>query len=162
VVGADEAVQALRHVVQEHGDEHTVIGRPAHLPGILWFGQLLGWRWPSTYLQVLEKHDGVLVQDAILFSFLESVENFLTVHHSRWHRPDGYWPVGSDGCGNYYALAFAEQDESGECPVVFFEMIQSATHPRERVAATYADFVCQHMTAQCRYVNCHDGRIRGS
>lgn len=153
MASATEAVRAIRHVVQEHGDAHTRLGGTANLRGIVWFGQLLGWRWPPSYLQIIEKHDGVLVQDAIVWSFLESFEAFLRFHDA-WHRPDGFWPVATDGCGNYYALSFALQHESGECPVVFFDMIESGTEPREEVAPTYADFVIQHMARQCRRVGC--------
>src|SRR5262245_8635816 len=105
---ANQAIVAIRHVVQAHGDAQTVLGQTANLPGITWFGSLLGWSWPPSYLGVLAKHDGVRVQDAILFSFLESFELFLLVH-DKWHRSDAYWPVSTDGCGNYTALALGER-----------------------------------------------------
>ena len=148
-----QAVLAIRHVVQDHGDAGTLIGGPASTPGIVWFGRLLGWSWPASYLQVLEKHDGVCVQDAMVFSFLQSFKAFL-IFHDRWHGPNGYWPIASDGCGNYYALSFAMRRPDGECPVVFLEIIQSETEPRETVATTYAEFIISHMAAQCRRVGC--------
>ncbi len=147
MASAADAIQAIRHMVQDHGDELTRLGGNAPVSGVIWFGQLLGWRWPPSYLQVIGKHDGVLVQDAIVFSFLESFQLFLTLH-TCWHRPAGYWPVATDGCGNYYALSFGSQNEEGECPVAFFDMIESETEPLEEVAHTYADFVVQHV-ARC-------------
>lgn len=61
---AERAILAIRHVVQDHGDEGTRLGQAALLEGIRWFGGLLGWSWPPSYLEVLGKHDGVMVQDA--------------------------------------------------------------------------------------------------
>src|SRR5690348_3151312 len=116
---SERAILAIRHVVQDHGDVGTCLGRAAHCDGICWFGGLLGWSWPPSYLEVIAKHDGVTVQDAWVFGFLESVERFLLLH-GEWHKPDGYWPVASDGCGNYFALSFGHLGLSGEVPVVFF------------------------------------------
>lgn len=148
-----DAVLAIRHVVQEHGDQCTRIGGPANIESIRWFGRLLGWTWPASYIEVLAQHDGVIVQDAIVFRFLESIEVFL-LFHSTWHQPTGYWPVASDGCGNYFALALGPQNSAGECPVVFFEMISSEVDPKFTVAPSYADFVCGHMRKQCERVGC--------
>src|SRR3954469_11720093 len=85
---SEQAILAVRHVVQDHGDEGTTLGRSALCEGVRWFGGLLGWSWPPTYLEVIGKHDGVMVQDAWVFGFLESVERFLLLHEA-WHKPDG-------------------------------------------------------------------------
>lgn len=150
---SQQALLAIRHVVQEHGDEHYRLGHSASLDAIRWFGSLLGWSWPRSYLDVLAKHDGVVVQMAIVFSFIESVDRFMLLH-DHWHRPDGYWPVAGDGCGNYYALAMANRNDGGECPVVFFEMIQNREAPVYQVATNYAEFIVEHMAEQCRDVGC--------
>jgi len=153
-MNAQDAVAAIRHAVQEHGDQHTTIGRGVNLDGVEWFARLLGWgAWPSSYLGVLEKHDGVTIGGTYLYSFARSVE-LLTLFHGYWHTGAGYWPVASDGCGNYHALAMGERGPSGECPVVFFEMIQSPIEPIEQAAPTYADFVVQQMAEECRRAGC--------
>lgn len=154
---ANHAVLAIRHVVQDHGDEHTRIGSPAELDGVAWFGRLLGWEWPCSYLAVLEKHDGVHVRHADLYSFLESIEVFL-IFHDRWHKPLGFWPVSSDGCGNYYALSLDERDPAGECPVVFFEIINSSEEPLKQVADSYTAFVVRHLAQECKRVRCREWR----
>ncbi len=154
---SQDAILAIRHVVQEHGDESTRLGRPADQDAIKWFGHLLGWEWPPCYLEVLAKHDGVLVRDAIVFGFLKSIESFLILYPV-WHRRDGFWPVASDGCGNYYALAMAQRDKAGECPVVFLEMITSAETPAYSADESYVDFVSSHMRRQCESVGCSGPR----
>ena len=150
---SEDAILAIRHVVQEHGDAHTRLGRAARIEGMQWFGRLLGWSWPRNYVEVLGKHDGVLVQDAIVFGFLESIDAFL-LYHDAWHRPAGYWPVAGDGCGNYFCLALRQSAGAEEEPVVFFEMIESRDTPARRVANSYAAFVAKHMRDQCLRLGC--------
>jgi hypothetical protein len=150
---SEQAILAIRHVVQDHGDEGTRLGDAALCDGIRWFGSLLGWAWPTSYLEVIGKHDGVMVRDAWVFSFLESVERFLFLHE-RWHRPDGFWPVASDGCGNYFALSLGRTHPLGESPVVFFDMIESPEEPVELVAENYAAFIVGHMRRQCECLGC--------
>lgn len=149
----EEAVMAIRHVVQNHGDEGTILGDLIDPNPLHWFGRLLGWEWPPSYTELLARHDGVTVQDAIVFRFAESMERFLSLHED-WHRPDGYWPVASDGCGNYFALSLGKRDPAGECPVVFFEMISSCEQPDSTVAMSYAEFVRSLMRQQCERVGC--------
>ena len=146
----DQAVHAIRHAVQEHGDENYRLGRSASIDNIHWFGDLLGWTWPTSYLDVLAKHDGACINHVILTSFLESIEFFL-IFHKEWHQKDGYWAVSHDGCGNYYALSFRDQDAQGECPVVFLEYGRSV---EGTVAASYAEFVVEHLAADCRRIDC--------
>jgi cell wall assembly regulator SMI1 len=150
----EDAVRAIRHVVQDHGDEGTRLGEPADSKAFLWFGQLLGWEWPPSYVEVLARHDGVTVQDAIVSRFVESIEAFLILHES-WHHPAGYWPVATDGCGNYFALSFGHRDSNGECPVVFFEMSANDEQPESTVAASYAEFVQTQMGHQCKRLGCN-------
>jgi hypothetical protein len=102
---------------------------------------------------VIGKHDGVMVRHAWVFSFLESVETFLFLH-GEWHRPDGYWPVATDGCGNYFALSFGHPHPSGEAPVVFFDMIESQEEPVEAVAESYAAFIVRQMRRECEDLGC--------
>lgn len=149
----EAAVRAIRHVVQDHGDAGTRLGGQANAEAVHWFGRLLGWDWPRSYVDILTRHDGVMVQDAIVFGLVESIERFLMLREA-WHRPDGYWPVASDGCGNYYALAIGRRDSVGECPVVFFEMIASPEQPESTVAESYAAFVRGHMRQQCERLGC--------
>ena len=109
--------------MQEHGDENYRLDQPATVENLTWFGKLLGWMWPLSYLAVLEKHDGVCVKGvkgAIVLSFLGSIDLFLVYHEDR-HKPDGYWPVAHDECGNYFAFSMEKQDATGECPIVFLE-----------------------------------------
>ncbi len=150
---SEQAILVIRHVVQDHGDEGTRRGQATFCEGIRWFGGLLGWSWPASYLEVIGKHDGVMVQDAWVFSFLESVERFLLLHEP-WHKPDGFWPVASDGCGNVFALAFGHPSPSGEVPVVFFDMIESRERPVETIAESYAAFIVHHMQRQCEQLGC--------
>lgn len=119
-----------------------------------WFADRLGWSWPTSYVEVLSRHDGVLVQDANVYGFLESIDHFVNILHGSWHRPNGYWPVGNDGCGNYYALFMAQPPRSDDSPVMFFEMIESQEQPSRTVAANYPEFVTQQMRAQCRDAGC--------
>jgi hypothetical protein len=153
----DDAVSAIRHVVQEHGDEHTVLGAAADAAPIQWFGELLGWQWPHSYLVVLAKHDGVMVQDAIVHSFLKSFECFL-VHHDRWYKPRHFWPVAEDGCGNYWVLCLRQSKANNECPVAFLDHESDGgyLHPEHIAAETYADFVIMQMAEQCDRCGCAD------
>jgi hypothetical protein len=150
MVTADDAVLAIRHTVQDHGDEHYRLGQPGSVDNACWFASLLGWTLPPSYLSVLGKHDGVCVQGAIVLSFLESIDTFL-LYHDEWHKPNGYWPVGSDGCGDYFALAIGEADSNAECPVVFLEY---GTQNLGTVARTYAEFVVNHLARECLSAKC--------
>jgi hypothetical protein len=140
-------------VVQDHPDEGTRLGSRADAEAVRWFGQVLGWAWPPSYVDVLSRHDGVVVQDAILLGFVASIERFLPYHRS-WYRPGGYWPIASDGCGNYFALALGQRDAAGECPVVFIDTMADAEEPAYTVAASYAGFVRGHMRCQCERFGC--------
>lgn len=150
---SEQAVLAIRHVVQDHGDEGTRLGGAAQCQDVRWFGGLLGWSWPPSYLEVIGKYDGVRVQHAWIFGFLESVETFLFLH-GEWHKPDGYWPVATDGCGNYFALSFGHPRPSDEAPVVFFDMIESQDEPVETVAESYAAFIVRQMGRECERLGC--------
>jgi hypothetical protein len=90
-----------------------------------------------------------MVRHAWAFSFLECVETFLFLH-GEWHKPDGFWPVASDGCGNYFALAFGHPRPSGEAPMVFFDMIASREEPIEMVAESYAAFIVRQIRRSAR------------
>ena len=149
----DAAVSAIRHVVQDHPDEGTKLGGRADLDSVRWFGQILGWAWPPSYLDLLSRHNGVVVQHVILLGFVQSIEQFL-LHFRSWHRPDGYWPIASDGCGNYFALALGKRDLAGESPIVFIDTITSVHEPAYTAAINYARFVHEHMREQCNRVGC--------
>jgi hypothetical protein len=148
---AEHAVSSIRHVVQEHGDEHTKLGVSGSAEGIKWVGNLLGWSWPPSYLEVIEKHDGVMVGDVVLFSFLESFDCLMRLH-DQWHGVNGFWPVGSDGCGNFYA--FAAGPVSGEPPVVFLDMIESSMRPVASLGDNYAAWVVERMNLECTRAKC--------
>ena len=93
------------------------------------------------------------MRHAWVFSFLESVETILFLH-GEWHKPDGFWPVATDGCGNYFALSFGHPRPSGEAPVVFFDMIESQEQPVETVAESYAAFIVRQMRRECEDLGC--------
>jgi hypothetical protein len=150
MVTADDAVLAIRHAVQEHGDEHYRLGEPASIENVCWFGSLLGWTWPASYLAVLRKHNGVWVKGAMILSFLESIDIFL-IFHETWHKPNGFCPVASDGCGNYFVLSIGELGAMGECPVVFLEY---GTENIGIVGRTYAEFVVNHLAHECADAGC--------
>ena len=154
----EDAIRAIRHVVQDHGDENARLGAPALIKGIEWCARILGFKWPPSYLGVLGKHDGVLVCDAILLSFTESFEAFLS-YADEWYQRR-YWPVAADGCGNYWVLALAGRRPDGECPILFVETVKSPVEGSAE-AESYADFVVQCMARQCAWVSCAGERSGG-
>lgn len=133
----EDAVLAIRRAVQESAELGTKIGPPGNLDGISWFGTVMAIRWPKSYLSILARHDGVLVGDAILFSFEESIQRMLVLRDT--FRLRGYWPVGEDGCGNYYVLSLSEERD-GECPVRFIESSLDY-QPTGLCFASYAQYV---------------------
>jgi hypothetical protein len=147
---AIQAIRAIQHVVQDHGDKGTRLGSEGSPHGMEWFGRLLGWTWPPSYLEILAVYDGVMVQDAIVYSFSESIESFM-FFHDQWHRPNGFWPVGGDGCGNHYALSFGQRNSTGDCSVV---MIYQDTPETTEKGTSYADFIIRRMRDQCERVGC--------
>lgn len=149
----DRAISAIRHVVQEHGDQGTRIGQPGDPAMAQWFGSLLGIQLPPSYLGVLEKHDGALVE-LPLFSLMESVES-IAIHRERWTKP-ALWPVAEDGCGNYYVLANSCRNEIGESPVGFIDSISKTgpDAPERWVASNFASFVFFFMTQVCAERGC--------
>jgi len=114
-----------------------LLGKPADLDQIAWFGTLLSYSWPESYLSVLDKHDGVKVDGAIIFSFIQSIE-ILLIFRERF-TSKRYWPVGSDGCGNYFVLSIG-QTQDGECPVLFLDAAEDYTADGEAFK-NYAFFV---------------------
>lgn len=146
------AINAIRHVIQVHAGSDFRLGRGGNIDGIHWFGKLLGWTWPPSYIDVLSKHDGVMVGNAIIYSFLQSVEIFMILHQE-WHRMDGYWPVATDGCGNYFVLAMGKATSTGVCPVEFIEST-SGFEPAYGFAEDYAGFICQKMQEECEESEC--------
>lgn len=96
--------------------------------------------------------DGVIVGNTILLNFLESIE-ICMILPERGHRADGYWPIASDGCGNYSVLAMGKKSETGECPVEFVDAMQGYDSG-STVAESYADFVCQMMKEECESAKC--------
>jgi hypothetical protein len=112
------AVEALRLAIQNTEVPDAVLGVPADIEAMNWFGSLLGFRWPATYLAVLGKHDGFFLGGASVYSFAQSV-NLMMVFREKF-RQRSYWPVGGDGCGNYFVLALNEMNQD-ECPVYFTE-----------------------------------------
>jgi hypothetical protein len=137
----NQAVLAIRRAVQEAGEDFEHIGGAADVDQIRWFAErLLGWRWPPSYIAVLNKHDGVRFTSPILFSFHESIKVFL-VFRDQWYVDRHRWPVGGDGCGSYWVLNLDEQREDGECPVVFIDHEQGPLSAGRFAGNTYADFV---------------------
>jgi hypothetical protein len=126
------------------------LGQAASTDDLAWFGSLLGWTWPPSYLEVLGRHNGVWVKQAIIFSFLESIDVFL-LYRSEWHRHDGYWPVATDECGNYFSFSIGDRNGQGEYPVVFLEY---GTQNCGTVGRTYAEFVVNHLADECRHLGC--------
>ncbi|MBX9677487.1 MAG: SMI1/KNR4 family protein [Gemmataceae bacterium] len=89
MVTTEDAVLAMRHAVQEHGDEHCRLGRPGS--------------------------------------------------------------IGSDGCGNDFALAIGEVDSNAEGPVVSLEY---GTENIGKVARTFSEFVANHLAKECTRLDC--------
>lgn len=151
MIPPQEAIGAIHHVVQDHGDGQSRLGGPAPVEGMKWFARLLGWNWPPSYLGVLGRHDGVIVCDAILLSFTESFAVFL-LYHDIWQR-EMYWPVAADGCGNYWTISLAQSRPDGECPVLFLETCTGDTEGKIE-ADSYSDFVAKQMARQCVRADC--------
>ncbi len=148
----ENALNAIRHVVQDHSDEGTHLGVPADMESIHWFGRLLGWEWPPSYVELLSRHNGVNVQDAIVFGFLESIEIMLQ-HRETW-RHQGYWPVATDGCGNFFVMALGQRVASGEGPVIFLDAAAETNDQPSVVATSYPDFIVDQMRQQCEGFDC--------
>jgi len=144
------AVEALRHYVQDHGDQHTNLGKPRDQKTAEWTAGLVQVALPPSYLKVLEKHDGLTYE---LFSLMTSLEVYANFR-DRWGMPHRYWPVAGDGCGNYYVLAMDKIGASGESPVGFIETMESATEPAYWAASSYAHFVFFLSTRHCAEKGC--------
>jgi len=96
-VTAKLAIEALRHVVQDHGDQDTEIGKPGDAEMAKWIGKILGMTMPPSYLQILAQRNGL---DDRLFDLMYSMELY-AIYRDRWGAPVDFWPVAGDGCGNY-------------------------------------------------------------
>jgi hypothetical protein len=144
------ALEALRHYVQDHGDEDTVLGDARERGIVEWIAGLVRTTFPPSYLQFLEKHDGLSYP---LFRLLESFETY-ALYRDRWGVPRHYWPIAGDGCGNYYVLATALKDSAGEAPVAFIEPSTSAVDPNYWAASSYAHFVFFMATRLCAEKGC--------
>lgn len=150
-----QAIRFIEHVVQDHGDEHTVLGLygtgggmdPAAME---WFGRLLAWSWPPSYVETLGKYNGVIVKNAIVHSFIKSIDYFMSMRES-W-QPAKYWPVSDDECGNYHVLSLELRDDRGECPVL---AIYHDVEQPIKYADNYAQFIVRLMGEQCESVGCN-------
>lgn len=147
----ERAVAAIRHAVQDHGDEQTRIGAAGDPDRARWLASRLGITLPPSYLEVLKKHDGALVE-LPLYSLMESVE-VLSLHREGWPTA-GLWPVAGDGCGNTYVLSTSHRLEGGESPVGFVEAMTDPNGPSRWVASSYATFVLFFMAHVCAGRGC--------
>lgn len=145
-VTIDDAILAIRSAVQDFGDAETWIGRPADLDQVRWLGQLLGWEWPRSYLELIARHDGVRVRQASMPAFFDAFRLFIT-HRDPWHSLL-YWPVARDGCGDYWVIAVHNQ-EDGDCPVYFLdhETNTGIGAPARVAAPSLPAFVVQYMSS---------------
>lgn len=143
---SDPAVLAIRSAVQAASLPDAQTGGPADLDAAAWLGSLLGYRWPNSYMAVLSKHDGASAGGAIFFSIVLSIAEMLIFREK--FRSKGFWPVGGDGCGNYFVLATHEL-VSNECPVLFLE--SSADYmPTGTRYSTYSQFVVAEVVERRR------------
>lgn len=133
----DLAIAKIRDAIQGCTETHFLLGKPADLDQIGWFGALLSYSWPESYLSVLDEYDGVTVDGATIFSFIQSIE-ILLIFRERF-TSKRYWPVGSDGCGNYFVLSIG-QTQDGECPVLFLDAAEDFA-PAGETIKNYAFFV---------------------
>jgi hypothetical protein len=139
-----EAILVIRQTVQDHGDRQTSIGKPARLDQVRWLGKLLGFNWPSEYLELLSAHDGVTIRQAHIPAFFDAFRTFI-VHRETWQSLQ-YWPIAEDGCGDYWVLPLKEQ-ENGGCPVYFLDHETEAGlgGPTEIAAKSIGAFVIDYM-----------------
>jgi hypothetical protein len=139
-----EAILAIRETVQDHGDDRTVIGKPARLDEVNWLGGLLGFTWPQQYLDLIAAHDGVTVRQADVPPFFEAFRTFV-VHREPWQALQ-FWPIAEDRCGNYWVLPLREQ-QNGDCPVYFLdhESDTGMAAPAEVVADSIPAFIIDYM-----------------
>jgi hypothetical protein len=139
-----EAILVIRETVQDHGDEHTFIGRPGRLDEVNWLGKLLGFTWPQAYLDLIRGHDGVTVRKAHIPPFFDAFRSFI-VHREPWHALH-FWPIAEDGCGDFWVLSLKEQ-QNGDCPVYFLdhETETGMAAPDRFVANSIATFIIDYM-----------------
>lgn len=148
MITTEQAIHAIRYVVQEHGNAHTIIGQHAKTDDIVWLTGLLGMPIPPLYLQILSTHDGVHVIDRELYSLRESFDS-LMLFRDEWLGSTQFWPVADDGCGNYYVLLTQQKSNTGESPVAFLDHEISLTEPEFLVASSYAHFCLFQMARIC-------------
>jgi hypothetical protein len=151
-----DAVSLVRHVIQEHADEHYVLGNSARMDKIAWLATLLGWEFPQCYLDFISIYDGVFVGLDMVLSSDEAFD-ILSIFRDRWHKPDGYWPVGSDGCGDYWAMSIRQQETHPPGTVFFYdhEFTEDASRLRDFFAPDYASFVAALMRRSCEEHECN-------
>jgi len=141
----EDAILAIRSAVQDLGGPETKLGGRAPLDQVRWIGKLLGFEWPRVYLDLIAKHNGVVVNYAHLLEFFDAFRLFV-VHRDPWHALQ-FWPAAEDGCGDYWVLPLREQKE-GDCPVYFLDHETDAgmAAPTEIVAQSLPAFVVDYMT----------------
>ena len=149
------AIAHVRHVIQEHAPVHFKLGAPARLDDVRWLAKLLGWDLPDAYLRTIEIHDGVFAGfDMVLSS--DRAFKTLRIFRNEWHRPDGYWPVGADGCGSYWAMNICRQGAIPPGSVLFYDHERDADPDvlSNVFAATYPAFVSAMMQRSCNAADC--------
>jgi len=151
----DSAIAHVRHVIQEHAPSDFGLGQPARLDDLRWLANLLGWRLPDAYLRTIEVYDGVF---AGLDKILSSDCSFETLrsYRNEWHRPDGYWPVGADGCGNYWAMNVSQKNSYPPGTVFFYDHERDADPSvlSDVFTPTYPAFVSAIMRRSCDESGC--------
>jgi len=148
----EQSILAIRHVVQEHGDQHTELAGPITHDGPSFFVEKFGWRWPPDYLALLQRHDGLSVRDLTVFSFTGALEIFFVLREHL--EPHHLWPVAPDGSGNYFAIDTSRGGES----VWFLEAWREYRPAPSSQPQSVAEWLKRRATQQCVAVGCAENR----
>lgn len=150
-----DAIEIVQHVIQDHADEDYNLGKPANMGKVKWLAKLLGWNFPENYLEFISIFDGVHAGGYEVISS-DRAFDVLSVFEKRWHKPNGYWPVGSDGCGDYWVMSISQQGENAPGTVFFYdhEIESDRSNLTEIYAPDYSTFVAKMMLYTCEEYDC--------
>ena len=114
-----DAITAIQYALQNCDEgEFQFNKKKFDVESLEWFGTLISFTWPRSYKEILQKFNGFSIGNTHVYSFIESIEILRTFREK--FKNEQYWPIGTDGCGNYYVLNTAKLEHE-ECPVFFLE-----------------------------------------
>ena len=150
VVDVKSVIQDLRRAIQDYGSEHSQLGPVADAAAASWQVSKYGFSLPDEYFEFVATHDGAVLLDPVYFSMAESLR-FLAIYRHDWAEPPRFWPVSTDGCGNYYCLDVRDSSESpGQ--VVFIDTMEAPAEPSRVVAASFIEFVGVQVDNQVEHI----------